>query len=199
MEKARTQESAPALKFAELAPDVWNALAELKRTGWVNRGVEGPESVQEHTIALRNIAASLEGLSQEEKEGLLDMLEVHDWPEAVHGDEVMISEDEEELKLLKARKFEKEQTALATICAGLGEAGQEIMNLWMRFETSSDEAAVLAKQLDKYQAVEKAFEYEKAQGIMLFKEFLEHARKSITHPVLLERIQKLEQEYENSW
>ena len=198
MESIPTKEKVPDLRFANLAPEVWNALGELKRTGWVNRGVANPESVQEHTIALRNIAASLDGLSEQEKEGLLDMLEIHDWPEAIHGDEVILSTDENELKSLKATKFEKEKMALAQICERLGEDGKEIMGLWLRFETSSDEAASLAKQLDKYQAIEKVLEYEKAQGIPLFKEFLDYSRKSITHPILLKKLEKLEEEFENT-
>jgi putative hydrolase of HD superfamily len=192
-----TQKKIPELRFARVAPDVWSALHELKRTGWVKRGVVNPESVQEHTIALRTIAFFMEGLSEKEKEGLLDMLEVHDWPEALHGDEVIVSTDEHELQRRKAVKFEKEQKALTLMCEGLGDVGKEIMNLWLRFETSLDDAARFAKQLDKYQAIEKALAYEKAQGIPLFKEFLDYSRKSITHPLLVERIKKLEQEFEN--
>ncbi len=191
------KEKAPELRFATLAQEVWQALGELKRTGWVKRGVANPESVQEHTITLRNIAASLDSLTDEEKTGLLDMLEVHDWPEAIHGDEVVISTDAQELKTRKALKFEKEQKAIATICDKLGDKGQEIMNLWLRFETSSDPAAVFARQLDKYQAIEKALEYEKAQGISLFKEFLDYARPNITHPILVARLARLEEEFSN--
>lgn len=197
MEKIPAKEKIPELKFADVAPNVWKALGELKRTGWVNRGVEIPESVQEHTVALINLATSMEGLTEQEKDELVDMLEVHDWPEAIHGDEVILSVDENELKSLKAIKFEKEQRALASICKGLGEKGKEIMDLWIRFETSSDDAALFAKQLDKYQAIEKALEYEKAQNIPLFKEFLDYSRKSIIHPLLLGKIEKLEREFEN--
>jgi putative hydrolase of HD superfamily len=195
MEKIPTRVKVPDLKFARFAPDVWKALGELKRTGWVNRGVANPESVQEHTVALINIASSLEGLTEQEKEGLLDMLEVHDWPEAIHGDEVILSVDENKLKSLKEIKFENEQIALVSICEGLGKRGKEIMDLWIRFETSTDDAALFAKQLDKYQAIEKALEYEKSQGIPLFKEFLDYSRQSITHPIILEKIKKLEQEF----
>jgi putative hydrolase of HD superfamily len=187
----------PELKFAELAPDVWAALQALKRTGWVRRGVNNPESVQEHIIALRNMAASLPDLSDEEKDGLLDMLEIHDWPEAIHGDEVISSPDKEELALLTAAKFEKEKNALASICGKIGIRGREIMSLWLRFETSSDKAADLARQLDKYQAIEKALEYEKTQGIHLFQEFLETSRDKINHPILLERLSALENEARN--
>ena len=39
------------LKYASLVPDVWQALNEIPRTGWVNRKVKNPESVQEHTVS----------------------------------------------------------------------------------------------------------------------------------------------------
>lgn len=169
----------PELKFAHLAPDVWNALYDLKRTGWVNRGVENPESVQEHIISLRNIASDIEELTAKERDGLLDMLEVHDWPEAIHRDEVILTLNEEELKSLKGKKFESEKAALSTICEKLGEDGKTIMDLCLRFETSQDESASFARQLDKYQAIEKALEYDKLQGKSLFKEFLDHATASL--------------------
>ena len=186
----------PKLRFAEAAPQVWDALGNLRRTGWVNRKVENPETVQEHTIALRDIAATMDGLSEQERDGLLDMLEVHDWPEAIHGDEVILSVDEQEHKTLHMSKFEKEQAALVSICASLGEKGEEILGLWRRFEAAADPASIFAKQLDKYQAIEKALEYEKAQGMPLFKEFLDYSRAKISHPSLLRRIEGLERQFE---
>lgn len=183
------------LKFADLAPETWEALGKLPRTGWVSRGVKNPESVKEHTVSLIELAASLEGLSDAEKKGLSDMLEIHDWPEALHGDEVILTDDEEKRKSLKAAKFENEHQALATICGKLGMAGGGIMDLWLRYENSEDDAASFARQLDKYQAVEKALEYEKDQKIPLFKEFLDHSRKYISHPVLLKKIEQMEAEW----
>jgi 5'-deoxynucleotidase YfbR-like HD superfamily hydrolase len=190
-----SDQSAPPLKYAQLAPDTWHALGRLLRTGWVDAGVKDPESVQQHIMALRNIAASLEGLTDAEKDGLLDMLEIHDWPEAIHGDEVILTDDKEEEKILLTTKFENEQKALARICEPLGEMGDHILKLWLRFETSDDVVAVLARQIDKYQAIEQALEYEKLQGIPLFEEFLHYSRKDISHPLLLEKLEKLEKEW----
>jgi len=34
------------------APAVWGVLAEIKRTGWVMRGVHNSETVQQHTLEL---------------------------------------------------------------------------------------------------------------------------------------------------
>lgn len=87
---------------------------------------------------------------------------------------------------------------MASICNKLGKSGKEVMLLWLRYATSSDPAASFARQLDKYQAVEKALEYEKSQGIPLFREFADYERKlkRINHPILLKKLKELEFEWE---
>lgn len=200
METAPQKEHPLEYKFAHLAPDVWRALGELPRTGWVNRGVESPETVQEHIIALVQLAASFEGLSNAERDGLVEMLEIHDWPEAIHGDEVILTADVAQEKSKKAVKFENEQKALAEICEKLGDAGKEIMTLWLRFETSQDPAASFARQLDKFQAIQKALEYEQARGIPMYTEFRDYSNSKgeITHPLLLARLAQLELEWKGA-
>lgn len=184
------------LKFEKIAPHVYAALHALERTGWVRRGVENPETVKEHTEALIVLAQSLmEMLTPEETDGLFDMLEVHDWPEAIHGDEVILELEPEKRTPLKDLKFENEKRALEHMCADLPN-GAEILRLWLRFETSPDAAAAFARQLDKYQAVEKAFEYEEAQGIALFEQFRAYSLNFIDHPLLLERIEALIMKWE---
>ena len=179
-------------KLRTIAPEIYEALDALKRTGWVENDVANPESAKEHTDALIALAQELiDQLTEEEKDGLLEMLEVHDWPEAVHGDEVILAEHPEEEKTRTEIKFENEKKALEEICAGLPQ-GDDIMRVWMRFETSTDPAAVFARELDKYQALEKAFEYEEEQGIALFDEFLVYTQNYIQHPVLLQRMKNLQ-------
>lgn len=191
MESPETQNKKSILKLEKVAPGVYQLLQDLKRTGWVNRGVENPESVKEHTEALVVLAEELsQFLTEEETDGLVDMLEVHDWPEAIHGDEVILELDPNDRKALKEVKFENERKALAKICEDLPN-GDEVMALWLRFENSDDPAAVFGRQLDKYQAVEKALEYEQEQGIALFDEFLRYSINFIHHPVLLQRIEEL--------
>ncbi len=185
------------LKFEKIAPTVYDSLQKLKRTGWVNHGVKNPESVKEHIESLIILARELASyLTEEENGNLTDMLEVHDWPEAIHGDEVILELNPDDRKALKKIKFENEKKALEHICADLPN-GEEIMNLWLRFETSDDPAANFGRQLDKYQAVEKALEYEQSQGIALFDEFLKYSINFISHPVLLQRIEELKQKWES--
>ena len=197
MNSPENQEEINIFQREEAAPEVYEALHDLKRTGWVNRGVEDPESVKEHTEALMRLADELSHhLSDEEREGLIEMLEVHDWPEAVGGDQVIVELTEEIREKLKANKFEMEKEILREMCNGI-QGGEEIMNLWLRFEKSDDPAAVFGRQLDKYQAVAKALEYERAQNIPLFEEFYEYALNFINHPVLVEKMNDLRESWEN--
>lgn len=195
MNTSKTHNQNSVLKLESIAPMVYQALQDLKRTGWVKRQVENPESVKEHTEALITLAQELIPLlSHDETQGLLEMLEVHDWPEALHGDEVILELKPDERKALKEVKFENEKNALTIICKDLPN-GEEIMSLWLRFETSDDPAAAFGRQLDKYQAVEKALEYEQSQGIALFDEFLRYSINFISHPVLLQRIDVLKEKW----
>ncbi|MES2314540.1 MAG: HD domain-containing protein [Patescibacteria group bacterium] len=183
------------LKFAHLVPEVWSKLAEIPRTGWVRRGIENPETVQEHTLALKALAPAVSDLlsefSSDEKQDLLDILEIHDWAEAIDGDKVTITSDPVERKKLKEEKFTSERDAMAKITESLGVEGSVIFDLWLRFELSDDRVADLARQLDKYQAIEKAYEYEKSSGKPLFKEFADYAIKDIKHPLLIEKIESM--------
>ena len=195
MNQSKTPSQVSLLKLESFAPKIYQSLQDLKRTGWVQRGVENPESVKEHTEALIALAQELIPLlSPDETQGLLEMLEVHDWPEALYGDEVILELKPDERKALKEIKFENEKKALTSICQDLSN-GNEIVSLWLRFENSDDPAAVFGRQLDKYQAVEKALEYEQAQGIALFDEFLSYSINFITHPILLQRIDVLKEKW----
>ena len=183
------------IPFADIAPEVWSSLSNLPRTGWLNRKIPNPETVKEHTESLINLASTFEGLTDEERKDLSEMLAVHDWPESVHGDEVILGEESDQKAKLMQTKFEKEKSIMEKNCKVLGNVCNVIMSLWMRFETSNDAIATLARQLDKYQAVEKASYYEKTTGIKVFKDFFNYSQKFISHPLLLDKIEALESDW----
>jgi 5'-deoxynucleotidase YfbR-like HD superfamily hydrolase len=202
MEKMNFEQlQTPQLEFAHRVPEIWNKLAQIPRTGWKRRGVNKPESVQEHTTSLRDMAFLFsQHFSKEDQKDLLDMLELHDWAEAITGDTVIITNDAEERKRLKAEKKEKERTVMLEICHNIGgDIGPRMFALWTRFETSDDEVAFWGRQLDKYQAIERALDYEKTQNIPLFREFKDYSEKinEIVDPILVEKLALLEQDWQN--
>ncbi len=189
-------EVVPELRYAHLAPEVSKALSLLERAGWVKRGLKNVESVQEHTLSLRLIAITIPSLNRQDKQDLMDMLEIHDWPEAINGDELAVSNNQQELVTMKKNKFIREAAAMGKICSELKEdQAKQIMDLWNRFESASDEIAELARQIDKFQSVEKALFYERTQNLPVFQEFRDYYNASITHPFLLERLKKLDKEH----
>lgn len=190
MEKSPPQKT--ELLVAHLIPEAWSELSRLQRTGWLKRGISNPETVAEHIVSLKQLAHELAVFSGKEQDDLLLMLEVHDWPEALHGDEVIVTHDKVDRDAREKIKFANERRAMETICAPLGEKGAEILALWLRFENGDDAVATFARELDKYQAVEKALQYETTQGVAIFAEFLEFSHEFIYHPVLLARLEVLE-------
>jgi putative hydrolase of HD superfamily len=181
------------LTYAPLAPRVWQKLAEIERTGWVMRGIQNSETVQDHTIALIELAQAPE-FSAARADGLCEILEVHDWPEAIVGDEViLVWDDDAEKERRKAEKHQREQVAMQSICTELGEVGPTIYALWERYEAGADPTAKFAKELDKYQAIEQALTYEFAQLVPgLFKEFRDYLLPVFTHPSIIARLSELE-------
>jgi len=67
-------------------------LDSLPRTGWVLRGVEGPESIAGHALGVAHVALAMAGRVTRDEGGplalgrVLAMALVHDAPEALSGD-----------------------------------------------------------------------------------------------------------------
>ncbi len=168
----KNPEQQPPLRFVQMAPEIWNALGKIERTLWLKEGVPNPETIQEHTLATIEIANVISGLSEAEHQELRDMLEIHGWPKVKTGDEINLD--------MSAR-----QKAMIDITSYLGNAGEEILALWMRFETSEDKIASLAREIDKYQLIDKAHFYEKKYRINLFDKIYDQNIGKISHPPLL--------------
>ncbi len=184
------------LKYAKIVPDVWNALDEIHREGWVRRGVKNPESVQKHTTSCRELVCELiiylTEFSNNDISEILDILEVHDYPEKINGDEVIVTNDPEEKKRLKAEKFKREFAAMLEITKPLGFKGKEMFNLWLRFEKGEDKNSIFAKEIDKYQSIEQAFFYEDNWEKVFAQDFINSYRNEILHPILKKRISMIE-------
>ncbi len=188
------------LRLLRHLPKHWKRLERLLRAGWVRRRVRNPETVARHVRALMRLARILGvqvlGFTVRDIEDLVLMVEVHDLPESIVGDEITLCGDSARKKRLR---FKREQEAMLRICAPLGTVGDRIYSLWLRFEKGNDKVAQFARALDKYQAIEQALRYARKDRRLLGlgAEFIMHS-PSIEHPVIRARfVRELVAPYEN--
>lgn len=175
-------------------------LYNLPRAGWVKRGVEEKkiESVGQHTEALTSLFNSvIEQIDPEKKldrKKMLRLIQIHDWPEILAGDQVPYDDDPLIERKLEEKKVNDEQRAMELICARFGDKGTELMVLWLEYEANETPEAQIINQLDKIQALQKAFEYELAGEPVSAQEFvdLEKRKDRIKHPVLKEMMLDIE-------
>ena len=179
-------------------------LYEVPRTGWLNHGVdhERVESVGEHTEAVDSLFEQLiEKIDPEHKLDRLKMkrlIQIHDWPESLAGDQVAYDSDPEKEKRLKKKKEEDELQSMQKICTRFGDKGKILMDLWLEYEKGETFEAQVIKQLDKLQFFYKAWEYEQSGEKINIEELIEQekTRNRITNPVIRKLFLDLEEKCE---
>ncbi|GMT09354.1 hypothetical protein PFISCL1PPCAC_651, partial [Pristionchus fissidentatus] len=142
---------------------VADSLKHLKRTGWVKCGVPEPETVAGHMYRMAVLAWSLKGeLPGIDIDRCLKMSLVHDIGEAIVGDITP------HCGISDADKYNSEKAALDAIAAmAPNGAGAEWAQLWAEYEAHATPEAKVVKQLDKFDMIAQAFDYELKYGIDL--------------------------------
>ncbi|RHY81449.1 hypothetical protein DYB26_005926, partial [Aphanomyces astaci] len=111
-------------------------LKRLKRTGWVNHHVNGPESVADHMYRMAMCTLLLDGDSSLDKTRCIKMAIVHDLAESFVGDitphDGVSNEEKHRLEL----------------------------ELWHEYEDATSDEAKLVKDFDKFEMILQADEYE---------------------------------------
>lgn len=136
-------------------------LKQIKRTGWVRCNVAFPESVSDHMYRMSIISMAV--ASACDRDHAMKMALAHDVAECIVGDitpHCGISNDE---------KHRREEAAMAQIRDKLAgnTVGEELYQLWNEYEKGETETAILMKDIDKFEMILTAFEYEQAQNIDL--------------------------------
>ncbi len=155
-------------------------LKDLARSGWLREGISQPESVADHSFRTAVLALALGPELGVNVEKLLKMLLVHDLGESDPSVGDITPFD----GISWEEKHRLESAALERLCANLPN-GAEMLALWREFEAEQSPEAIIAKQLDTFEMVLQAFEYEKKHGINLGG-FREQARKRLHAPLLVE-------------
>lgn len=148
--------------------DVWSLLKfilelgklkSIKRQGWLNAGIEAPESVADHSYRCAMLALIFAKEVPLDELKVIKMALVHDICEIYSGDITPLDGIDER------EKFEREkeglQRAISTLPVILKN---EIYDLWMEYEGGKSPEAIFVKQIDILERVIQAYEYE-VEGI----------------------------------
>lgn len=148
----------------------WLELKSVLRTGWVNAGVDSPESVASHSWGMAILAMQLcpEGLDILK---VMQMCIVHDLPEIIVGD--LTPHDD------RSSKPEDELSAMKDLAP-------QWLELFVEYEENSTQESKFVRSLDKLDMALQASIYSE-QGLDL-SEFIDSAREGIEHDWLAELI-----------
>ncbi|KAJ2769858.1 hypothetical protein IWQ57_002926, partial [Coemansia nantahalensis] len=152
-------------------------LKRTKRTGWINSGIAGPESIADHMYRMGIMALLVED-AMVDRTRCVKMSIVHDLAESLAGDITPFD------GVTKEQKRVLEQTALRDILATLGSdtaAAREIDALWREYEDNETPEARLVHDLDKCEMLQQALEYEQSDGKRL-DSFFASTQGVFTHP-----------------
>ncbi|XP_051150668.1 uncharacterized protein LOC127265048 isoform X2 [Andrographis paniculata] len=148
--------STSAIDFLSLC----HRLKTTKRTGWVRREVQGPESIADHMYRMGLMALIAPDIPGVDREKCIKMAIVHDIAEAIVGD-IAPSDG-----IPKEEKSRREREALKNMCEllGGGPRAKEISELWSEYEENSSLEAKVVKDFDKVEMILQALEYENGKG-----------------------------------
>ena len=145
-------------------------LKEIKRSGWIRKGIINPESVAEHSFRTAILALVLADKFNVDKDKCIKMGLMHDITESIVGD--ITPHD----NVSKEEKNKREMEAINVLTQDLNN---EIKDLWIEFEEKKTPESIFVNQLDKIEMIFQAIEYEKRNKNINFDEFWEYTRKNI--------------------
>lgn len=143
-------------------------LKNVKRKGWILKGIKDGESVAEHSFRTTFMCMMLAERFGVGRERCACMALVHDLAESIVGD--ITPHD----GISKEEKSAKERKAIEK----LSDASGEILELWEEYEKNNTKEAKFVHDMDRLEMALQAFEYGKAKNADLT-EFWDFAEKSL--------------------
>ncbi|KAJ3042860.1 HD domain-containing protein 2 [Rhizophlyctis rosea] len=163
-------------------------LKTTKRTGWIDNKISLPESIADHMHRMGVMAMLLDDPTIN-KTHCIKMCIVHDLAESLVGDitpHAGVSKDE---------KFKLESDAMDKIVATLNNTPQaeEIRSLWREYEDAETKEALFVKDLDKFEMIVQAFEYEERHPDINLDSFFASTHGKFQHPTVKSWVEALYQ------
>ncbi|RLI98091.1 MAG: phosphohydrolase [Candidatus Aenigmatarchaeota archaeon] len=146
------------MSFSDFFTSV-NRLKGVKRSGWVERGVEEPESVADHSFmtALFCMVLPAEGVDREKA---IRMALVHDLAESEVGDIITKESWKDGGAMPRAEKVALERDGLKKLLKGLDKGtAREISGLWEEYEKGKTPEAVFVRDADIAEMILQAVSY----------------------------------------
>ena len=166
--------------------EICGKLKNLKRTGWVYRGVQDPESVADHSWRVAMMSFFIEDPTVD-KVHCMKMGLVHDLAESIVGDITPVDD------VSVDDKHQMELGALSTIVADFPQPlKEEFLGLWTEYEEQKTLESNYVFDFDKLDMLVQAEEYESEQGINL-QEFFDSTEALFKTPYGKSQIEVLKQ------
>lgn len=176
-------------------------LKRLRRTGWLDRGVTGPESAADHSWGVALLAWLLaRDHPQLDRERILLLGLIHDLPEAVAGDPTPFDDVRDAAgviatdhfstapgysKAARAAKQHAEAAALDDMLRDLPAGlAADIRAAWHEYEAGQSPEARFVRQIDKLETLLQAEDYLDRQPDLVIDSFRLGARRDISEPGL---------------
>ena len=132
-------------------------LKKLPRTGWVESGVQEPESVADHSFRVILIALILADVRGLDSLKVVRMALLHDLAEVETGDLTPLQKKADSIATKRA-----EEEVMNKLLLKLPEDIREAYQLaWHEFSEASTQEAILIRDADKLEMVMQASEYQR--------------------------------------
>jgi putative hydrolase of HD superfamily len=176
-------------------------LKRLRRTGWVDRGVEDPESGAAHSWGVALLAWLLARDQPDiDRDRVLLLGIVHDLPEAVAGDPTPFDDVRDASGAIpdghfatapgysEAARAAKAQAEIAALDEMLhdmpDELAAELRGAWEEYERGETAEARFVRQIDKLETLLQAEDYLDIQPELVIDSFRLGARRDVSEPAL---------------
>ena len=171
-----------------------HAISTLKstpRTGWVRSKVKDPESISDHMHRMALLAFLVPSDSRIDRNKIIKMALIHDVAEARVGD--ITPHD----GVSPTEKYELESAGMSFLVKTLNSSPEaiEMNDLWLEYEKGESFEAQIVKDLDKFEMIVQAFEYEKSNSTSeSLESFFESTRGKFKTPIVQEWVSCLLEE-----
>lgn len=140
--------------------DILHKLKLQRRTGWINNGIENPESISDHMYRMSIMSWILNSKGIDTARCMKISL-AHDMAESIVGDITPFDK-----KIDKEEKHHRELSTIEFLCKEIvepynPEAAKDLLAAWLEYEDQTTLEAKYVKDLDKFEMLVQCFEYEK--------------------------------------